>query len=31
MRHELDKDLINNKNLNELVNTFIQYKKTWEE
>ena len=31
MRHELDKDLINNENLNELVNTFIQYKKTWEE
>ena len=31
MRSELDKDLLNNDNLFELVNTFTQYKKTWEE
>lgn len=31
MKHELDKDLLNNDNLFELVNTFTQYKKTWEE
>ena len=31
MKSELDKDLLNNDNLFELVNTFTQYKKTWEE
>jgi hypothetical protein len=31
MKQELDKDLLNNDNLFELVNTFTQYKKTWEE